>query len=71
MAEKRPKLCNFVKKELEFFIENCNFTDEELQFFNLRAKNKSMIEICDIMHIKESKATTLSNKVNKKIIKVL
>ena len=27
---KIPKLCSFVKPEIDYFIENCNFTDDEL-----------------------------------------
>lgn len=30
MKYKLPKLCSFVKPEIDYFIENCNFTDYEL-----------------------------------------
>jgi hypothetical protein len=65
------KICNFVQAELQVFRDKCNFTEEELQFFEYRAKDKSIVQIAQRMHISESKASVLSNKVKKKIMKVV
>lgn len=65
------KICDFTKPELDIFREQCNFTDEELQFFEYRAKDKSLVEISHLMNISEAKASTLSKKIKRKIMRVL
>lgn len=68
---KQLKICDFVKWELDMFREQCNFTEEELTYFNLKAKNKSNVEVAMDMHISEPKVSILARKVRKKIFKVL
>ena len=65
------KICDFVEWELQKFRDECNFTDQELEYFNLRAKNKSNVQIAYEMHVSESTVSLLARKVKKKIIKVL
>lgn len=65
------QICDFTVPELDRFRELCNFTPDELEFFNLRSRDKSIVEISLIMSISESKASVLSSKVKKKIIKIL
>jgi len=65
------KICDFTMPEIERFRELCNFTSEEMEFFNLRSRNKSIIEITFAMNISKSKADILSKKVRSKIIRVL
>ena len=68
---KRLKICDFILPELEKIEKLANFTVDELKFFNLRAKGKSIVQICHAMHISESKATSLSKAVSKKIMRIL
>lgn len=68
---KQLKICDFVKWELDMFRDQCNFTEEELTYFNLKAKNKSNVEVAMDMHISEPKVSILARKVRKKIFKVL
>lgn len=68
---KQLKICDFVKWELDMFREQYNFTEEELTYFNLKAKNKSNVEVAMDMHISEPKVSILARKVRKKIFKVL
>ena len=56
-----------IQSELDSYIQGCNFTDEELQYFNLRAKDKSHIQIADAMNISERRVTTLSSRVRAKM----
>jgi len=65
------KICDFTMPEIERFRALCNFTPEEMEFFNLRSRNKSIIEITFAMNISKSKADILSKKVKSKIIRVL
>ena len=45
------KLRDFTVPELDKFRELCNFTEEELKYFNLRARDKSNVEISLAMNI--------------------
>lgn len=65
------KIRDFVEFELEYFRQNCNFGDSELQYFNLRAKDKSNVQIAMEMNISESQVSKLAKRVKSKIIKVL
>lgn len=64
------KLCDFVEWELDMYRNECNFTEEELEFFNLRCRNKSLIQIQEAMHCRETKASDLSKSVKQKILKI-
>lgn len=68
---KRTKICDFVEWELEKFRKECNFTDDELTYFNLRAKNKTHIEIAMKMNCSVSNVDKISKRVRKKMIKVI
>ena len=65
------KICDFTVPELNMFRELCNFTDDELAYFNLRAKNKSNVQIAQEMNVSESTVSVLARKVKKKMIRVL
>ena len=65
------KISNFVEWELQMFRDKCNFTPDELEYFNLRAKDKSNVQISLEMNISESKVSKLAKKVKSKIIRVL
>lgn len=62
---------NFVQPEIEYIKSMANFTDEETAFFDLRAKGKSLVEVCFTMNVSRSKADSLSRSVKKKIIRIL
>ena len=68
---KIPKYCTFIKSELDFFRSECNFTDMEMEYFNLRAKDKSNVEIQFIMHLSQNQIALLSKKVKAKIMKTI
>lgn len=68
---KIPKLCSFVKPEIDYFIENCNFTDDELEYFKLKVRDKSNVYIAQQMNVSESQVSKLAKRVKDKLIKVL
>lgn len=68
---KHLQIQNFVKPEIEYIKSMANFTEEETAFFDLRAKGKSLIEVCFAMNVSRSKADSLSKSVKKKIIRIL
>ena len=65
------RINDFVEWELQKFRDECNFSDEELQYFNMRAKDKSNIEIALTMNVSESKVNKLAKRVKMKMLKVL
>ena len=62
---------DFIEPELEYFRKTCNFTSDELQYFNLRAKDKSNVQIALEMHVSEAQVSKLAKRVKSKIIKAL
>ena len=65
------KICDFVEWELEMFRARCNFTEEELCYFNMRARDKSNVEIAMEMNVSEAKVSKLARKVKDKMKRVL
>ena len=65
------KIYAFVECELQKFRDECNFTDDELEYFNLKAKNKSNVQIARSMNISEPQVSKLAKRVNTKILKVI
>jgi len=65
------KIRDFVEWELQMFRDKCNFTDTELQYFNMRAKDKSNIEIAMEMNVSEAQVSKLAKRVKDKMKKVL
>lgn len=62
---------DFTLPELNRFRELCNFTEDELLYFNLRAKNKSNVQIAMEMNISESQVSKLAKRVKSKMLRVL
>ena len=62
---------DFTEPELQYFRDMCNFSDEELICFNLRAKNKTIVEIAITMNCSEPKVSKLIKRVKTKIKKIL
>lgn len=65
------KIRDFTVPELDRFRELCNFTDSELEFFNLRAKDKSNVQISLEMNISEPQVSKLARRVKDKMKRVL
>lgn len=65
------KIYEFVEWELQKFREECNFTDDELECFNLKAKNKSIVQISQQMSISEPQVSKLTARIKRKILKVI
>ena len=65
------KIRDFTVPELNKFRELCNFTDEEMMYFNLRARDKSNIEISFEMHISEAKVSKLARRVKDKMKRII
>ena len=60
-----------MESELQHFRDECNFTDAELQYFNLRAKDKSNVQIAMEMNISEAQVSKLAKRVKSKLLRVI
>lgn len=65
------KVCDFVKPELDFLRENCNFVNLEAEIFEMRAKGVPLEEIAEVLNVSPNTAFKTSQRINKKIGKVL
>ena len=65
------KIRDFTVPELDRFRELCNFTDDELNYFNLRAKDKSNVQIALEMNISEPQVSKLAKRVKSKIFRII
>jgi len=64
------KICSFTQKELETFRQECNFTELELACFNLKAKDKTNIQLAMELNISDSTVSTTMKSVRAKITAV-
>ena len=65
------KIRDFVEPELDRFRELCNFTQDELEYFNLRAKDKTNVQIAMEMNISEPQVSKLARRVKSKMIRII
>ena len=64
-------IADFTVPEIEYFRNNCNFVGLEKDLFEMRVNGNTLDEIAEALNISRDWAGKLSQKVNKKIIKVL
>lgn len=65
------KIYDFTEPELQIFRQQCNFTEDELYCFNLKAKNKTIVQIALEMNVSEPQVSKLTARIKKKILKVI
>lgn len=62
---------DFTQDEIDYLLSRCNFVNYERDLFELRAKGVPIEEIAEVLDISYDYARKISQKVNRKIIKVL
>ena len=62
---------DFTEPELQYFRDNCNFNGYEREIFEGRARGKTLDELAEQYHISRDWVGKISQKVNKKIIRVI
>ena len=65
------KIRDFTVPELNRFRELCNFTEDELVYFNLRARDKSNVQIAIEMNVSEPQVSKLAKRVKDKMKRVI
>lgn len=64
-------ISDFTAPELDYLRQNCNFVNMERELFERRSSGETRETIADELCISIDCARRISQKVNKKIIKVL
>ena len=64
-------ISNFTKPELDYFRANCNFVNLESDVFEMRSSGYTLEYIAEQLHILVDYVRKLSQRVNRKIIKVI
>ena len=64
------KICEFTRREVEYFRQECNFTKEQVTLFDLRVKNIPLEECAERMNVSLSTANRLNKRIKEKIGKV-
>lgn len=64
-------ISNFTQIEIDYLLQKCNFTALEKELFLYRAEGISLDVISEKLSISRDWAGKLSQRVNKKIIKIL
>ena len=64
-------IADFTEPELEYLRQQCNFVNLEIPLFEMRAKGITLEKIAEELNISIDYARKISQKVNRKIIKIL
>ena len=62
---------DFTVPELDKFRELCNFTPYERLYFELKARDKSNVEISLEMNVSTAQVSKIAKRVRNKIVKVI
>jgi hypothetical protein len=69
--ENKMMISDFTMPELEYLRQQCNFVNLEKDVFELRAQGIPLERIAEQLNISPDYARKLSQRVNKKIIKII
>lgn len=69
--ENKMMVSDFTMPELEYLRQQCNFVNLEKDVFELRAQGIPLERIAEELNISVDYARKLSQRVNKKIIRIL
>lgn len=62
---------DFTEPELDYFRKNCHFVGDEITLFELRSDGVPIEQIAEMLERSVDGTKKISQKVNRKIIKVL
>ena len=63
-------ISSFTKPELDILRNGCNFVGSELDVFDLRSQGVPLEVIAESLHLSVDGAKKISQKINKKIIRM-
>lgn len=71
MTLNKKQIPNFLKHELDFFVDQCNFTPREKEFLYLSNNEETLESIAEKLDYSVSTVNRISKNVKNKIMKVL
>lgn len=74
IQEKEVKRFDFIKKELDYILENANFTEEQEQIFKMltgKQGRQSIVYISMQMNMSESTVKRRIKQIKQKILRLL
>jgi len=63
-------LRDFTQAEYDYCVERCHFTDDEMKYFDLKSRDKSIVQISFEMNISERQVSVLASRVKAKISRI-
>ena len=64
------RICDLTVPELNRYRELCNFLDDELEYFNMKARDKSNVQIAIAMSISEAQVSRIAARVKDKMRRI-
>lgn len=64
------RICDLTVPELNRYRELCNFLDDELTYFDMKARDKSNIQIAIAMSISEAQVSRIAARVKDKMKRI-
>ena len=64
------RICDLTVPELNRYRELCNFLDDEMIYFNMKARDKSNVQIAISMSISEAQVSRIAVRVKDKMKRI-
>ena len=64
------RICDMTVPELARYRELCNFLDDELLYFNMKARDKSNLQIAAALNVSEAQVPRIGTKVREKMRRI-
>lgn len=64
------KICEFTRREVEYFRQECNFTKDERTLFDMRCVDVPLEECAERMNVSVSTVKRLNKRIKTKIDKL-
>ena len=64
------RICDLTVPELNRYRELCNFLDDELIYFNMKARNKSNVQIAMAMSVSDAQLSRIAVRVKDKMRRI-
>ena len=64
------RICDLTVPELNRYRDLCNFLDDEMEYFNMKARDKSNVQIAIAMSISEAQVSRIALRVKDKMRRI-
>ena len=64
------RICDMTVPELNHYREQCNFLDDELVYFNMKARDKSNLQVAAALNVSEAQIPRIAARVKEKMRRI-